>query len=288
MDLEKVWPIHLFRLFATSPQYFPDQKVLTTDLRKYWSSHVMGCVWDWGNPHNGSNPQYDNVLGRAHYIAGGGGGLFNLNGWMEFEFSKLACQDLAAISQLGCALLRNAGDGSEVLLSSWVFQSPNGFILPGKLYGWFGVGSVGLCNNPFFGDPGKCSLYIMTGVLTFTVQGTPEALVSIGNRDERDPFGNHVWLEIDYDVTSVGAVRGVLDATCIVENSSGVYASDDGSRTRSQYSSVHIDTAAYQPPPNPKGPNPRPGNLNNYLQGVPFADGDCRKFSAKYLEYIQL
>ena len=111
----------------------------------------MDQIWSWDNSHAGAKPRYDAVVGKASYMEGAYGGVFDLQAWLNCDEPRLNCYDLAGVSQLSCMLLLGP-DGSEVLDSRWVFQEPNGYILPGLLYGWT---DRGLCNNPFFEVPGK-------------------------------------------------------------------------------------------------------------------------------------
>lgn len=100
------------------------------------------------------------------------GGSFNLRGWTKKSFPLCNCYDLAAITQLACAILVDEF-GNERVDSSWVFQCPNGFINIGPLFGWVAFGGEYLrCNDPFW----KCTGAFYHILCWLTLRVRPKSL----------------------------------------------------------------------------------------------------------------
>lgn len=178
----------------------------------------MDSIWSWGTPHQLGKPRFDCKGGAASYNVNALGGYFDLQRWLADCSPSGTCNsyDLAAISQLACALLIDA-EGNELVRSKWVLQAPTGFILPGTLYG---RETIPNCNNPFFEARGS-SPFIdpQLDPLSFKVN--------------RSFFANHAWVEFNFPTAGT---RGVLDAT------HGISANPEtGAHSRQQYSSAHID-----------------------------------------------
>jgi len=97
----------------------------------------------------------DTILGAAGYDTGRYGGVFNLTKWSNPQIGmSLNCYDLAAVVQLACCLALDTV-GAELITTSWVYQTPNGYVPDGELFGWNGVP----CNNPFYNNASKLLLY---------------------------------------------------------------------------------------------------------------------------------
>lgn len=117
----------------------------------------MNLIWNW--PQNAQNPnpgtpQYDSQYGgKSYYGMAGEGGSFMLSQWLVSFQPLCNCYDLAAISQLACAILVDQA-GEELVLSDWIYQEPNGFINSGPLYGRVTGGLNMTCNNPFWAQSG--------------------------------------------------------------------------------------------------------------------------------------
>lgn len=153
VDFAGSYPIGLLRMFwptpadlATAPAHNFDQIAVNGP---WYVARAMDRIWAWGTPHLGTKPQYDVVSGASFYNMGFYGGSFKLREWMAAAVpgARLNCYDLAAIAQLACAVYVDP-NGIEVLHSRWVFQNPNGYILPGTIFGWEGYAN---CNNPYWG-----------------------------------------------------------------------------------------------------------------------------------------
>lgn len=141
------YPIAAFRLFSPSPLEFQGKP----DLLRWYIARAMNVVWNWSVP--GRVLRYDTFAGLTKYGQYPPNGTFDLAAWMQIQHLTLNCHDLAAVGQLACAILVDKA-GEELLDSKWVFQEPNGFILPGPLYGWVTAGGENLrCNNPFWSNP---------------------------------------------------------------------------------------------------------------------------------------
>ncbi|KAK0105141.1 hypothetical protein ONS95_004460 [Cadophora gregata] len=218
VNLNGIYPIGLVRLFFPAPTEFAAIANFNNPsvYGPFFAARVVDQVWKWGNPQGPGRPQYDARGGASYYNVGGFGGGFNLQDWLAVTYRACNCYDLAGIVQLGCCLLLSS-IADELLDSRWVFQNPNGFVRPCILYGWGQTyPSPPGVNNPFF----------------LNANGTPG----------RQPFGNHAWVEVLHDPDNTN-YRTVLDATTAV--ATGAYAwPDNGSRSRVQYATAHIDAAA--------------------------------------------
>lgn len=218
------YPIGAFRLFSPSPLEFQGQR----DLLQWYIKRAMTVVWNWTVP--GRILKYDTVSGSTKYGQLPTEGTFDLAAWLKIQYLTLSCHDLAAVSQLACAVLVG-DDGSELLDSKWVYQEPNGFILPGPLYGWVASGGENLrCNNPFWNNPKYSELVrfcvVWLCVLTEWVEApTPYTKPEDG---KRSGFGQHSWIEVYF---TAGDGR-VLDATHALENNPNP---ESGARNRQAY-----------------------------------------------------
>ncbi|MCJ1393731.1 hypothetical protein MMC18_006607 [Xylographa bjoerkii] len=236
LDLQGKYPISLLRWFFPSPPEFAGVANFDINYKSWYARRSIMKIWDWGNPHAGTRPQYDADSGASKYNMGACGGSFEWDEWVTADYPTLNCYDLAGISQLSCGLLV-ADYGDELLDSRWVFQTPNGYPLTGTLYGW----GAPTCpnppgvNNPFFRRPLYPQPWVQPG---------------LAGANLRSPFGNHAWVEVTLDDPMH---RGVLDTTLAVPP-----GPDVGTRTRNQYAVDHIDY-----PADPTGA--KTGNLVNVL-----------------------
>lgn len=141
------WPVGLIRQFWPQPTEFSGIANFdsSTVYGPWYANRTMNAIWGWGTPHSSGKPQYDATTGGSHYNVGPYGGSFKLKEWL-MGGALCNCYDLSSISQLACAVILDV-NGNERLFSQWVFQEPNGYILPGTLYGRDDKPN---CNNPGF------------------------------------------------------------------------------------------------------------------------------------------
>ncbi|KAI9681747.1 MAG: hypothetical protein M1829_000492 [Trizodia sp. TS-e1964] len=251
VDLSGVYPIGLVRQFFPSPLEFPQGVNFSqsTIYGPWFAARVVQQVWAWGNPHAVGKPQYDAYGGASFYNMTKYGGGFELDNWLRVSQLYCNCYDLAAIIQLGISLLLDSA-GHELPASRWVFQQPNGYINQSLLYGWAEAHPYppGV-NNPFFLNYTPNNPYVL-----------PPSLVN------REPFYNHCWIEVLPDPFVIGT-RTVLDASTGVPGLNNIGVPEKGTRSRTVYKTVHIDTAA-----DPTGGDT--GNINNYVLPPPSL-GNC-------------
>lgn len=120
--------------------------------------------------------QYDNEYGAAAFSQDSLGGIYDLDQYFaDLEAGrvvKINCYDMAGIVQITLKLF------PAPLGALWSLLTPYGWINPTVLKGW---ASVGLCNNPFFGN----SEY----------NPTPLAPVDpVSGQKDRSPFANHAFI----------------------------------------------------------------------------------------------
>jgi hypothetical protein len=150
VNFEGAYPIGLFRMFLPSPgeiASIPNGKA----PNDWYVQRSMNRIWNWSG--NKDVPvrvpfRYDVVGGMANFGVGAFGGSFRLKRFLDNMFYNVNCYDMAALAQLACSILLD-WDGTEVLMSSWVFQQPCGYINSGQLFGWPEYPD---CNNPFWGS----------------------------------------------------------------------------------------------------------------------------------------
>ncbi|MCJ1400403.1 hypothetical protein MMC11_003608 [Xylographa trunciseda] len=221
VDFGSTYPIGLVRQFWPRPSEFQDvPNFRSIEVYTAWYvQRAIKSIWDWGTPHEPDRPRYDCKGGAASYNVNGLGGSFDLQRWFAPCSPSGTCNgyDLAAISQLACAMLLN-DEGNEFVRSKWVLQSPVGYVLPGTLYGREAVPD---CNNPFFearGSPAFVNPQL--NPLDFEVN--------------RSAFDSHTWVEVLFPTADS---RSVIDATqctgATIEN---------GTKTRDVYSAACIDS----------------------------------------------
>ncbi|KAF8535925.1 hypothetical protein BDD12DRAFT_808187 [Trichophaea hybrida] len=252
VNFEGAYPIGLFRMFLPSPSEIasiPKGKA----PNDWYVQRSMNRIWNWSG--NKDVPvrvpfRYDVVGGIANFGVGAFGGSFRLKRFLDNMFYNVNCYDLAALAQLACSILLD-WDGTEVLMSSWVFQQPCGYINSGQLFGWPEYPD---CNNPFWGSNQQ-------GISTDPVVPGNEWL-PLG--PPRANFKNHAWVEVTMSNSSIG----VLDATHGLKTPpAGISPNSpaDGSQDRQHYLVAQIDqTPTLQP---------EKGNwVNNTLQG---SGGSC-------------
>lgn len=88
----------------------------------------MRKIWD----PTSTSPQYDTEHGKSFYNMRKFGGELQFKRLDQKKYVLCNCYNLAAITQLACAILVDEF-GNERVDSSWVFQCPNGFINSGPL-----------------------------------------------------------------------------------------------------------------------------------------------------------
>lgn len=163
VNFNSSYPVGLLRQFWPQPTEFNTiPNIISRAVYGPWyANRAMQTIWSWATPHQPNRPQYDCIQGAPAYNVGYYGGSFNLNQWLAAcaPGGTCNCYDLAAISQLACAVFLDQ-NGNEELFSQWVYQNPNGFVLPGTLYG---RDTEPNCNNPFWlqGEYHNCDIHYM-------------------------------------------------------------------------------------------------------------------------------
>jgi hypothetical protein len=155
-DFQGCYPVGLGRLF------FPTHKEVLAKPQslepvRFYILRAVYVIWWYGRDPQEVAPvkiptwiRYDVFSGASSYNLQGQGGNFQLNRWMLGMFPDVNCYDLAGIASLACNVLIDSA-GKEIVDSRWIFQTPNGFIMPGPLIGWL---QYPLCDNPFWGGNG--------------------------------------------------------------------------------------------------------------------------------------
>ena len=216
----------------------------------WYTKRSLGAIWTSGNPHKDGRPRFDSESGASLYSMTAVGGSFDLNRWYADCLPNGPCNsyDLAAMIQLACAVLINP-DGVEFVRSRWVFQQPNGFVMPGTLYG---RDDVSTCNNPFF-------------MLRLTAPNIDPTLNPLNPATNRSSFLNRAWVEVNFDFQQSDRV---LDATHCLGGEP-----ECGDRMRPDYYNAHTDQT-WNLPSTPTGR--MFGNLDN--NGSVYSMGNCCEF----------
>ncbi|KAI5808203.1 hypothetical protein DFH27DRAFT_650720 [Peziza echinospora] len=198
VDFGGAYPIGLLRMFLPVPTEFSSIPANVPVVQWYLQRSLLQ-IWHWDT--NDEIPvtvplKYNSISGTPGYGVGAFGGLFRLRRFTMNMFQLVNCYDLAALAQLACNILRD-GQGQEVPQSSWVYQWPNGYIVPGALFGWPEYPN---CNNPFWAA--NSGGYATTPYVPDSVWQANPSL--------RSCFGNHAWVEV---LSATGTPGYVLDAT---------------------------------------------------------------------------
>ena len=150
VDFNAIYPVTLLRWFIPTPDELDSA---TLPPLAWYAERSVLKVWSWNNPPHPDRPKYDSINGGSGFGVGKKGGTFNLSAWMEAVEPTLCCYDLAAIVQLASAVCLTPNQ-DEMLASTWIYQTPTGYVKEGPLYGQPEQNN----NNPFYLNSGGLPL----------------------------------------------------------------------------------------------------------------------------------
>ncbi|CAF3434923.1 hypothetical protein FGSG_10710 [Fusarium graminearum PH-1] len=167
----------------------------TIQYKQRAAKNIAKEIWDKLSPRL----RYDVFEGRGRCGLSHYGGKLDLTVVLEAPDLLVNCYDLAGISQAWCASLGKAGNQAAqiptaVLETAWAYSGEwFGYVTEGPLFGR--VSNVAdnqkKCNNPFWGHSGQ-PWYAQADLM----------------EPDRNPFGNHAWVEVQIEN---GQARQVLE-----------------------------------------------------------------------------
>jgi hypothetical protein len=272
INLDRVYPISLLRLFLPQPSEFVSVPDFDKVYLQWWMSNCLKKIPT-------SRFQYDTIVGKSGFGMGCCGGSFRFDEFQKAAFSTNSASapppllinsfDLASLVQLASSLLVSE-NGNEILNSKWVCKSPFGIQKPGVPFGITDktVPAVswpkGL-NNPYFSGEGERA-----------TETCDKALANIDHADGAMPFESEVikikpanarsWIEAAFSENRTC----VIDWACAVPREPNKLEFEYGSRDRKTFAQDHmVENIAEKEP-----------NLSNYNEANPLSNGACCKLGA--------
>lgn len=161
VDLAGSYPIDLLRLFLPTPVELREASMYAGNFRDWWFKHIDTRL-------RATTIVYNLFSGKSSFGTGCCGGSFTwsrfarlvpFDGTPTLETCLVNSFDIAALTQLGCALLVDA-ESTSLLDTNWICKSPFGKIQPGMPFGITGQTIPAApypprINNPWFVATGK-------------------------------------------------------------------------------------------------------------------------------------